>query len=530
MEDEERSRTEETERSNVIREEEIGRAAAYGRATALLSFIGVVVSSFRHLSIKDRLIVNVPVVLLGLVGFVVWWRSRNASTYSRGLFRVFGVVTGLCALSLILTLGVFTPIVMIVVIGLSFFLNTEDNRFATYISMGFVAAYVTMGGLTAAGVLPDTGIWRTPATQQRIAMTVIVAAVMITQIMVSLSNRKTLHEAVIRAQEAMRKVRTREAQLDEARENLDVALRGPSSGKHTGHSIGGYRLGNTVGRGAMGEVYAARRESDGKRAAIKILHSYDDSIVKRFLREAEIAKKATGPNLIEIFETGVAPDGSPFIAMELLEGKDLAAILRDENQLALMDVVALVDACAKGLDILHRQGVIHRDMKPQNLFLPSSTRKEWKILDYGVSKVIGARTMTQGDIIGTPGYMSPEQAEGKEVDIRTDIFALGAVAYRALTGRRAFSGPDMPAILYQVVHTTPPRAREIVPDLPRRIDVVLSKALAKKKEDRYASAIDFAIAFREASERDDDELPPSEPRGGRQISSPTLTLPGPGQE
>jgi serine/threonine-protein kinase len=519
------------EHSTVIRDEEVGRARAYGRATAILALIGIVVSAFRQLSWRDRLIVDIPVVFLALIGLLVWWRSRNVATYSRGLFRVFGVASGLCSLALILKLGVFTPIVIIVVIGLTFFLNTADHRFATFVSGAFVAAYVTMGLLTAAGILPDTGIWRTPALQQRLSMTVIVAAVMVMQIIVSLSNRRTLHEAVVRAQEAMRVVRTREAQLDEARENLDVALRGPNAGKHTGELLGGYRLGNTVGRGAMGEVYAARRESDGKRAAIKVLHRVDDdSIRKRFLREADIAKRARGPNLVEVFETGIAPDGSPFIAMELLEGKDLAAILRDETQLALMDVVALVDACAQGLDILHRLGVIHRDMKPQNLFLPTSTRKEWKILDYGVSKIIGARTMTQGDIIGTPGYMSPEQAEGKDVDIRTDIFALGAVAYRALTGRRAFSGPDLPAILYQVVHTAPPRPRELVPDLPRRIDAVLAKALAKKKEDRYASAIDLAIAFREASDRDpDDEIPSVKDPPRRQISSPTLTLPGPNE-
>lgn len=538
--------TGETERTELFRDEEAGRAKAYGRATALLALVGFIVSALRDLPIRDRIVLNVAIVSLGAAGALVWWRSRDARTYSRDLFRAFGVTSGLCALLLIFKLGVFTPIVIIVVVGLAFFLNSADRRFATIVSAAVVAAYALMALLTAVGLLPDEGIWRTPALQQRLSMTVIVSAVMITQLMVALANRRALQDAIVRAREAMQVVRTREAQLDEARENLDVALRGPNAGRYSGETLGGYRLGKVVGRGAMGEVYAARRESDGRRAAVKVLHSvHDDSIVQRFLREADIARRAVGPNLVEVYGSDVAPDGAPFIVMELLEGRDLAVILREEIHLSLMDVVSLVDACARGLDVLHRAGVIHRDMKPQNIFLSSGdvtgaspgaftgasagARKEWKILDYGVSKVIGAGTMTRGDIIGTPGYMSPEQAEGQEIDLRTDVFALGAVAYRALTGRRAFSGADFPAILYQVVHQTPVRPREIVPSLPRGIDDVIAKALAKKKEERYATALDFSIALREAAERrPEDRMPSATNEVRRQPSSPTLTLPRPG--
>src|SRR5262249_15925656 len=153
-----------------------------------------------------------------------------------------------------------------------------------------------------------------------------------------------------------------------------------------------------------------------------------------------------GPNLVEVLETGQAPDGSPYIVMELLDGQDLGAILRDQTSLPLSEVVNLVEQVAQGLTVLHQAGVVHRDLKPQNLFRVLGRPPIWKILDYGVSKVTGEGTMTENQLVGTPGYMSPEQVEGEHVDLRADVFSLGAVAYRAITGRRPFSGTDTATI------------------------------------------------------------------------------------
>lgn len=141
-------------------------------------------------------------------------------------------------------------------------------------------------------------------------------------------------------------------------------------------------------------------------------------------------------------------------------------------------------------------------MKPQNLFLANTANgaPRWKILDYGVSKVAGAGTMTHGDIVGTPAYMAPEQAEGGTIDARSDVFALAAVAYRALTGRRPFSGSDVPAILYQVVHGTPARMTAIDPTIPRAVEAVITSGLAKRPADRYATATELARALRVASQ------------------------------
>jgi serine/threonine-protein kinase len=508
--------------TDVIRDEEAARAAAFGRAVAILCVVGLLVSAFRDLPLRDRIIINAPLAVLAITGLGVWWRSRKAGTYSRSLFRAFGLISAASALLLIYRLGVFTPIIVIIVLGLAFFINTADRKFAASMALVVIGIYLTLALLTSFGVLADAGVWRTPGLQQKLSMSAIVTAVMLAQLFVTLANRRAMQDAIMSAQRAMRDVQTREAQLAEAQENLDLALRGGNAGRLTGRTLNGYRVGNVIGRGAMGEVYSARNEETGRRVAIKVLQGSDDAtMAERFVREAQIARKVQAPNLVELVDTGVAPDGSPFIAMELLEGRDLSAMLRDRTNLPLVEVVALVEACAKGLTALHDAGVIHRDLKPQNLFLPTSTTKEWKILDYGVSKIVGA-TMTKGELLGTPGYMSPEQAQSKDVDIRSDVFSLGAVAYRALTGRRAFSGEDMPAILYQVVYGTPARPSTLIQGLPPGLEDVLYKALAKKRDERYRTPIELAIAFREAAEHPVRTSSTNESRW--RPSSPTLTV------
>jgi serine/threonine-protein kinase len=187
--------------------------------------------------------------------------------------------------------------------------------------------------------------------------------------------------------------------------------------------------------------------------------------------------------------------------MELLEGTDLGALLRKRTTLPIDEASALLDDVARGLAVAHGAGIIHRDLKPSNLFQvqPAEGKGKpiWKILDFGVSRLRGSRgTLTEGAVVGTPGYMSPEQAQGKDVQATADVFSLGAVLYRALTGRRPFGGSDVPQILYQVVFAQPPRPRDVVPSLPRDVEAVLAIALAKRPSERFASAQDFATAFR----------------------------------
>lgn len=501
----------------VIRHEEAARAAAFGRGVTILSTLGLIVAAVRKIALFERIMIMSAVLILILAGAGVWWRSRDVSRYDRRTFRLFGVAAAVSSMVLVYALGVFTPITVIIVLGLAFFVHGRDTRIIFPVAATVIGSYALLAVLVIVGLLPDQGVWKNPGVSQQISMTLIVTAVMVTQFALARANHKAVQTALVKSQEAIRVARTREAELDEARDHLDAALRAGNGGRLTGALIGGYRVGDIVGRGAMGEVYAARKDDEpGKLFAIKVLRHLDDDILtRRFVREAEIARKVRGPNLVEVVDTGQTADGAVYIIMELLSGQDLAAILRDRTVLSLEDLVKLIDEAAQGLSVLHEAGVIHRDLKPQNLFLTKGSDLDpptWKILDYGVSKLVGTGTVTENHLVGTPGYMSPEQAEGKEVDARSDVFSLGAVAYRALTGRRPFSGADLPQILYQVVHGTPVRPRELLPALPKEVETVLAVALAKKPADRYQAARDFAEALRAAALGAPLPTPTSTPR------------------
>jgi serine/threonine-protein kinase len=161
-----------------------------------------------------------------------------------------------------------------------------------------------------------------------------------------------------------------------------------------------------------------------------------------------------------------------------------------------------VEQVSRPLAAAHDASIVHRDVKPQNLFLADTNdRPIWKILDFGVAKQQDSSgTLTQSAVVGTPGYMSPEQARsGDDVDKRSDIFSLGAVVYRALTGRPPFAGADMPAILFEIVYKSPVRPSESMLGIPRDVDLVLAIALAKRRDDRFANAPEFADAFRRAA-------------------------------
>jgi len=266
-------------------------------------------------------------------------------------------------------------------------------------------------------------------------------------------------------------------------------------------------------------VYAARHATNGSRAAVKLLRARaleSSATLRRFLREAEALLRFRAPNVVTVFEVGKAADGEPFIAMELLHGHSLAWHLR-HRQLSASDVLVLTFEVAAGLQAAHDAGIIHRDIKPQNLFLHqpperAQTRRSetagrmsnggkpiWKILDFGVAKLRGdGETLTRGGVIGTPGYLSPEQAHGRAVDHRSDVFSLGAVVYRALTGRPPFAGKDMPRVLFDIAYRNPPRVAQLAPSLPPGVDSVLGTALAKRPEQRFQTALDFARALEAA--------------------------------
>jgi serine/threonine-protein kinase len=252
----------------------------------------------------------------------------------------------------------------------------------------------------------------------------------------------------------------------------------------------------------MGEVYEARHARLPGRFAIKVLAARvgpGSPGFRRFRREAEIASSLRHPNLVQVVDFNLMNDGSPYIVMEFLDGSDLSQELARVGRLSPRRTASIVGQVAGALNHAHASGVVHRDLKPQNVFLvPFGARGSdfVKVVDFGISKVNTAATVTtEPSLMGTPQYMSPEQARGRsqEVDVHTDQFALAAMAYEMLSGRPAFSGDNVPAILYAVTNSEPPPLG--VPFLGAEVESVLRRGLAKVKGDRFASIVEFGDAL-----------------------------------
>jgi serine/threonine protein kinase len=286
--------------------------------------------------------------------------------------------------------------------------------------------------------------------------------------------------------------------LAEARGELDRAMR-PGEGRHTGASADDFQIGEIIGRGAMGEVYRGKDQA-GLPVAIKLLHPNlvdNPDKVKRFMREAEAASAVQSPHVPTVYGTGWLVDATtPFLAMELLEGHDLSWHLRKTGKLQLKLVVEMCEHVAKALADVREADVVHRDLKPGNLFLTDSLPRHWKVLDFGLSKVLwDAGSLTRDTAVGTPSYMAPEQIKGPKVDHLADLYALAAIAYRAITGIPPFAGSEIAHVLYRVVYHQPVCPGDLV-QLPIDIELVLAIGMAKKRDDRFDSVEQFAQAMR----------------------------------
>ncbi|HLL76668.1 MAG TPA: protein kinase [Pyrinomonadaceae bacterium] len=278
-----------------------------------------------------------------------------------------------------------------------------------------------------------------------------------------------------------------------------------------GHTISHYRIISRLGEGGMGAVYAAEDTRLGRKVAIKIPRERagaDNSFHARFLREARSISQLSHPNIATLHDYGETEDGHPFIVMELVEGRELGDLLL-EGGLTLARAVEIVCEVGDALAEAHLCGVVHRDIKPSNVVVNS--RGAVKVLDFGLAKLMSegqhaastpeAQTLmkfqTRSDVmVGTPLYLSPEQAKGGDVDPRSDLFALGAVLYECLTGQPAFSGATVMEIAAQIIHVNPPPPSSLNPAVPAELDRVASKALAKRPEDRYQSAREMVEELR----------------------------------
>ena len=273
-----------------------------------------------------------------------------------------------------------------------------------------------------------------------------------------------------------------------------------------------YRIVRLIGAGGMGEVYEATHSRLAGRYAVKVLLadvSNRADIFKRFQREAEVTSELRHPNIVQILDFNRTPGGNPYLVMEYLDGVELATEIRRVGAMPLPRVLDIVGQIASALTAAHTRGIVHRDLKPQNLFLlrlAGEEREVVKVVDFGISKVREATTkLTQeATIMGTPQYMAPEQALGRlsEIDARTDQFSLATITYELLTGREAFRGEAVTAILYQIVHEDPAPITSINPAVGPAVAAVVTKALAKDKQHRFPTVNDFhAELVRAASDQ-----------------------------
>jgi serine/threonine-protein kinase len=269
--------------------------------------------------------------------------------------------------------------------------------------------------------------------------------------------------------------------------------------------IGGrYRVLKKLGQGGMGSVYLAEHTGVGQKVAIKFLNpsfSGDPDIVRRFLNEARSYGQLSHPHAVQLHDFGQGDDGALFIAMELIEGRDLKRVLEEEKRLPLKDALDVALQLCDVLGYAHSKGIIHRDLKPENVMLTKGLRGyHAKVLDFGVARLIaeqGTRLTAAGSICGTPRYMSPEQAEGRDVDHRTDIYSLGLVLLEMVTGTHPFAGGSIAEILRKQVMEPVPHLAALAPDLkvPEPLDFAIQKAVAKQPDQRFATMTDFAQAL-----------------------------------
>jgi len=266
--------------------------------------------------------------------------------------------------------------------------------------------------------------------------------------------------------------------------------------------IGRYEILAELGRGAMGAVYKARDPQIGRTVAIKTILTAGlsaDELVQykqRFYREAQTAGQVNHPGIITIHDIAEDEKGQPYLVMEFVDGVTLHRMLRPGHsghlpeRLPLDQSLDLAAQVAEAMDFAHRQGVVHRDIKPGNIMITAEGRA--KIADFGIAKFTDAEATRTTTVLGTPAYMAPEQLRGGNIDARSDIFSLGAMLYWIITGQKPFPGEDLTSVSFKVVYTDPAKPTEIAPDLPKDLDTVISRCLAKNPGDRYQNAKELA--------------------------------------
>ncbi|HEY4117498.1 MAG TPA: serine/threonine-protein kinase, partial [Byssovorax sp.] len=429
-------------------------------------------------------------------------RAIERGGYTPWFITVAGVLSGIMGVVVISYVGLFSAGAMVLSLGIFFFGMSHSRAAARATYAAIALPYLAATILFAADVVRDESLFSIARVPQfsRWYQVVMSQVVFATTFMLARSTRRATESAALAVRRFHVEIQKQDALLGEARGELDRVLR-PSEGRHSGEVVGEFKLGDLLGKGGMGEVYSAEHVTSGTPAAVKLLQARlldNAEHQQRFLREAAAAAAVTMPNVVRVFGTGATEGGMPYIAMEKLEGHDLGWHLRRTTRLSVNEVVELVDQAAAALEAMRAAGIVHRDLKPANLFATDTIPRTWKVLDFGLSKILGQATITKDQVIGTPSYMAPEQVRGKGVDHRADLYALGSLAYRTITGAPPFPAGQISHVLYKVLYAQPVSPASLVA-LPVDVELVLAVGMAKRPDDRFATALEFASALRAAA-------------------------------
>src|SRR3989440_5987137 len=299
--------------------------------------------------------------------------------------------------------------------------------------------------------------------------------------------------------------------------SVDAAVLKSAGDPLLGQTLAGkYLIEKLLKRGGMGAVYQGKHVLMDKTVAIKVLRpslAVDDAVVARFSREAKAASRISHPHAVSVTDFGESENGIVFLVMEYLDGRTLKEIIRSEGPMALDRVVEIVRQVAGALDAAHEQGVVHRDLKSDNIMLSQTNGSDWaKVLDFGIAKIQQPEGVRDVDItaanlvIGTPQYMSPEQcSQSSAIDARSDIYSLGIIIYEMLAGSVPFTGESPTLIMMKQVQDPPPSILEARPELGPGVAQVISRALAKQPADRFQSAGELSLALTAAAQASESQ-------------------------
>ena len=292
---------------------------------------------------------------------------------------------------------------------------------------------------------------------------------------------------------------------------------------------GRYKIQSVIGQGSAGTVYKAVQELIGREVAIKVLHDYlvsDDEFIKRFRQEAKASSRLSHPNIITIYDFGLIPEGHrPYIAMDLLIGTPLSDLLSSVERLSLEEAIPVFVQVCSALGEAHRQGVVHRDVKPENIVLVerSGQRLFPIVVDFGIARIVeesdAAKITRTGTVCGSPTYMSPEQCTSSKVDHRSDIYSLGVVIYETLTGEVPFHSDELVRVMAMHLSDPPTPLNQVKPGLvfPEMLEEVVYKSLAKNPDQRFQSMEDFAAALEESVKQKEPSASKAAPKKAKPI-------------